>query len=1517
MVELKDSAIRLYRRLFGSPTAAEDHAAGIQTILTGERAVAICEATITQAGVVNSAQQSGDGGASWQFRADADVNTFGQPLSTMQTESARGAMAAAIGLGLSGRRATTFLNGQDVAGVQDLLFAASGRHLPLVVHLTSTALAGHGGVAGSGHEGFHLSSDSGCFTLFAANVQEAVDFTYIARRVAEQCLVPGLVAMDAEQTAWSVQDVHLLAPKQIEAFIGPAEERIVVPTVAQRLLFGRERRRVPRWHDVDRPVLQGALYDRDSYALGAVGRHTFFDSQLQASLRDAMAQFESLTGRRYALTTSYRLAGADTVFVAQGSAIETARAAVDFLEKEKGSRVGVLGVSGIRPLPAGAIHDALTGKRSVIVLERLVAAPDSEGPLGREIQLALSRGGDSARLQGKGSASKQAAPPVCRTVAYGIGGAPLRIADLALLPGRTLTAGLALGVDFVSRGEERPKREVLIDTLERAYPGLADMGLRAPDSGGIPLPKAAFAIAVTGKTGSGADDIASTVGLVLHSLEQGRVRSRLERSRWAHDGISYLVHSPVELDDPGDDAAIDLLVLASAGQGVDARLARRLREGGLVLFAGASADGQAGLPAAFMAEARDRRIRCFLATPAEDDDRTEFLTGAICSLMSSSAKKDIKPRKFVSTRQNTLKNVPADERHALVDAFQRGFDACTEVDMAAITGEAAARRQWDGEAPATVRLLGRDDNQFDSLPRFWDQVGVYYNDGEAERLTADPYFATGTVAPLSATFRDFSDARSSLPQFDPSACTGCGKCWTACPDSAIGAVAMTPATLIDMGMRVAGADALRQVANQLAARVLAQARQGELATTADKALLEEFEWLKEKMSMNAERLEVLTGAVNDIAQKLGSLPLAVTGPFFHEAEKSKKDSGELLSLAINPDTCKACGICVQQCEPLALVLDEQEKDALDRSRTLWNTWAETPDTPAETIERVIADGSVSPLAALNLSRYCAHTMAGGDSAEPGSGEKIALRMVLAATEFHQQPLLNRFAHDVGETLAAVVERIQGTLASVLPGDDLEALDKVLDRVGSPRMDLGTLAQEIDSVIEGRNIDARALRRLTVLAGELSDLRQTLSRGTQGLGRARFGLAITPGSVAEWAGEFPYNAFQSPVVIDLTGETAQMAAGLLEGHLRDTCEAIATLRKADLEMEQPAGIDFERRALEQLKWQGLTPDERRLCPPLIVVGNDQLLAGAGLSQILWLLSSELPIKFVALAELDFSLTGGVPAATHHDPRTNLGLLCLATRNAYVAQTSIASFDHLQASVREAMAFAGPALIRVHVPSPARHGIPLDAAIRQAELAYKSRACPLFVYNPELEGVHGTRISLAGNPEVKAPWVVEDEATLTPAHWALSESRFDGQFGIDADDDGTPVEITEYLALAAAARRGKVPVVQIGQAEGESRAVPVRPGLLEVIEQLAASWQVLQELAGIVTPFTDRVREEAREEVTAEHAKAMDDLKAEYEDKIAQLTANVQQEMATRIRGQLMHLVKLKPSKAQADVSDDGG
>ena len=322
---------------------------------------------------------------------------------------------------------------------------------------------------------------------------------------------------------------------------------------------------------------------------------------------------------------------------------------------------------------------------------------------------------------------------------------------------------------------------------------------------------------------------------------------------------------------------------------------------------------------------------------------------------------------------------------------------------------------------------------------------------------------------------------------------------------------------------------------------------------------------------------------------------------------------------------------------------------------------------------------------------------------------------------------------------------------------------------------------------------------------------------------------------------------------MSGDAAQLAAGLIEGHLDETTELVRLLRLARLEIDKPDGLDWKREALQALHWQDLDGEELELCPPMILLGGDDMLAARGLSQLVWLLNSRLPIKVVILGSLDLGLVG----AQTTDLRTSVALLALAQRNAYVAQTSLANADHFGTCAGEALSYDGPALLHVYAPSPARDGYATDALLDQARLAVSARVLPLFRYDPRGEGVFGSRISLDGNPQHDAPLVTDDD------------------------------------------HKGKTPFVATVDADGERRYA-VSPGMLRAADDALLGWRTLQELAGVVTPFTRKLEAAIRAAVAEEHQAELDEQKQAAAAELREIRQQTQAEIASQLRSRLLEL-----------------
>lgn len=1356
MPSFSNSALRLFQRFFSTSPPPK---AAIKTVLDGNTAVAAIEVCLAEAAGLGASFPAEVTAFAWQTeQLRRGQNCFGKTLTGRDSEDARGAVAAAIGLSMSGARATAFLSSPDLMQIQDLLVSAVGRHLPLVLHLSNRTIAGHAGALGSGHKAYYLSADSGFFMLHATNVQEAVDLSLVARRVAELTLIPGLVAMDGEQTALAAQDVSLPHPDLVRKFVGDPDELITAPTPAQKFLFGETRRRVPRWHDPDRAVMHGALQGPETWALGSVAKHPYFTHHLGEILDAAFAELSEQIGRNLGPISTYKIDNAQIVLVAQGATVETLENIADYMRDKQSLKVGVLGIRCLRPFPAALIAKHLQKKRIVAVLERADAPMASDPPLMRQVRASLVQALENTKLKF----------PRFRSVVYGLGGYPLRSADLIKLCEDLEEKGrgrIFLGIEFARASSLYPKRQVLLDSLRRNYPHINELGLKSETACPDLRPEGALTVAIHQMSEQGEKGLAAEAAVLLQRLKGGSIRSLpgLLRERWASGWLDIFTYAPENLRQPGDDLTIDVTVLTEPLRLTQA--IGRLRKGG-ILLAVSTLDEETfwqSLSPVLREEVQSQEIRLFLIN-------TSVLGGLFATL---SELLDIKTRRILSTYEDSFPKTEAAER---LQAFQTGLKSSQEIKTPVKTTVLTNFLGKTDEVPLAVRYLARNRDTYDSLPRFWDQVGVLYRNGETNEMMPNPYLAMGIIPPLSSTFRDISGAREMLPVFDPNACTGCGQCWIRCPDSAMASLVISPKALIDAGIKLAKADSLRMAASKLTKRLHSLAREPEKCfNTAGELIQAAFSELKDKLP------EQVPAAIDAVIQKIGELPIARTQPFFYDSEHYQYDTGELFSLVINPDACKACGLCVDACQDGALSRVPQTKENLQQAQLIWRLWEQLPDTSGQSVER--AREKIGNMPAILLSRHCQLSLAGGDNSEAGSGEKLAVRLALAVTEYHQQPLMNDFLKQIVTTREQVITHIRESIAQALPTevltDNLDGINELLDNT-----------QDL--------IESSHLRRLVKLSQALAKLEWQLSEGEQGLGRARYSLAIAGKRLTTWAGTWPHNPFQVPVAIDMNGETAQLASGLLAGQLRAATEGIALLREARQALEQPTA-----QKPISLEWQDLTKEEQQFCSPLLLLGNEEVFGG-----IEQLLNTDLPLKVIILSDF----------------KTNeIGLTALLQpSNAYIVQTSLANTEHFMKNIKAALAYAGPALIHIHAPNPESNGFASDQTIIQAKNALKSHTFPLFSYDPNRQGVFGSRISLEGNPEY------------------------------------------------------------------------------EENHQDTTIWKILQELAGIVTPFTAKVEAKLKQEIAAEHQAELDALKQEYETRIEKLQAEMEIEMAERVKNRLMNL-----------------
>jgi pyruvate-ferredoxin/flavodoxin oxidoreductase len=1391
--------------------------------------------------------------------------------------SARELAALVTGFSLEGLRACTFA--EDMEGASESIAAIAGKRLPVVIHLTCRARTRQSGSLRGAHDAYYAAADTGAFLMFATDVQEAADFALIAHRVAERSLTPGLCAQDLYATSHSVQSLKVPEPGLVLDYLGRPGDEIPCPTEAQKVLFGNDRRRIPAWLDPDHPLGIGGVQDEESYFRAIAAQQPFFVDHLPAIMDEAMREFGERTGRAYSRVSAYRLDDAEAVVLAQGAVIAELEWAVDRLRAEKGIRVGVVNLHVLRPFPGAALSAMLRGRRAVTVLERTDAALAEDPPLLLEVRAALDRAIENGRspndppFPGYATYRRFEDRPRLLSGIYGVGGRLPLFAELAAVFANMTRSGgkmrFYVGADFGSERRRFPHLQALQRHLLREYPSLPRMFV---DADSVPAPIAPTAesfqlwsLSIQGGLFAGsifAQTAAEALGRSVRTFPDGGLDRSLQPT---HLTVAYEAARDEEQDvrwarpTTIDTALVSGEMLLEALP-AECPLARR----GTLIVASVQEPSAlwrslSGRAAAWIREGEfelhvldARKIAAETASHASFIDQLSIwaLFGAYAKACLNLSADDY--RGLVERLRSRLTQILGADR-ATVDEVVRTVDR-GGAELISVTWKSwvdALHPVGEPQAPWPVRQTAEHDETVFDPTRFWRSVGYLYDRGYSASMLPDPYLATGVVPARSSAFRDMSRYRLRIPEWLPAKCTGCGACWALCPESALPATIRSLPELIDAAVRACEKTGgaliqMKRLGDPLAKQAQKIAAQGgpapreKLATILEEA----FAQIVEKLGIDGDKVVALRAEFQRLCSAAGNFPVAVTDAFFTEPLRKREGSGRLLSIALNPLSCTACGICVAECPEQAFDWSEQTPEKLVERRRDWDFLMELPPVPSTVVASHVSpdDPGTNVYRLLDGTAY--HSMVGGDGSLPGNGAKTAVHLLTATIESIMQQRFSAHVERLSGLIGRIEDRIQGKFDSTVRINDFEDFGRRLSHLAKGQLSAEALRGLLaDEKVTG-GVDPEQLRRLTGLLSELKRQRESYVGGS---GRSRMVMTIDPGGTDFWNGIYPYNPHAQPWVAHLPGDAPLLARGVWEGLTRRVGAELAVCRKADLELDEAYDPPVHDAALAGLSWKDLTPEERALVPIVLVLGHARVTRWEGLSQ---LLASGLPVRVVVIDG------EGIAVGSHGSAAKPLGVSPLHAPiegPVFAMQTSIGAPGHLMQGVAEALAFEGPAFFRIHAPDPVATGIAPDQVVEQARRAYESRVLPLYVGRP-----NGplAEVSLEGNPDSDRDWTSHElpvkepsgadssvEAPLTAADWAVRQARFRAHFKIvpRGNRSERTKRLSDYLALPPEERQGLEPYIDVRDREGRHVLAIVSPEMARATERALAAWRELQTIA----------------------------------------------------------------------------
>jgi pyruvate-ferredoxin/flavodoxin oxidoreductase len=332
------------------------------------------------------------------------------------------------------------------------------------------------------------------------------------------------------------------------------------------------------------------------------------------------------------------------------------------------------------------------------------------------------------------------------------------------------------------------------------------------------------------------------------------------------------------------------------------------------------------------------------------------------------------------------------------------------------------------------------------------------------------------------------------------------------------------------------------------------------------------------------------------------------------------------------------------------------------------------------------------------------------------------------------------------------------------------------------------------------------------------------------------------------------------------------------------------------------------------WNDLTDEEKHFVPPIILVGSRARLAGNALNGLIHLLDSDWPVKIMVL---DDAAPEPETAAAEIIAGTAALLSASFLQKVQVLKGSLAAPEQLFAGLSAAFHQHTPALVWVYVPEPSKHSIAPEAWPKLNALSLNSRAFPLFRFKPDREGaLFSAKTDLDGNPQSDSLWNQSslsyqadgEEKTagysLSWADWAFTLAAWKDEFVAHPDGVGTPVPLTEFLALPETARTGKVPVIYRIAADSGLKKYRVSEKVVAATEACQKAWQLMREIAGELSEFPEKIHKKVSTELSEKYKLEAAGLKAEYEARISKLEAEFLEKIRIRLTDKLVSLSRSK-------------
>ncbi|MEW6163797.1 MAG: 2-oxoacid:acceptor oxidoreductase family protein [Pseudomonadota bacterium] len=1503
---------------------------GVRDAVDGNTAVIHVEREASDAAGAYPITPSTQMGEYWAEEvAKGHLNISDKPLIFIEPESEHAAAGVTAGMAMTGLRATNFSSAQGVAFMHESLYGAVGKRLPYVLNMGCRAITKASLNVHCSHDDYHCVDDTGFIQVMAKNATECADLNLIGRKIAELSLTPAIIGQDGFLTTHLIESALLPERELVEEFCGRPDDLIDTPTPAQQMLYGPKRRRVPAIWDVDVPLVSGTVQNQDAYMQATAGQRPYFFDHIEQIADACMAEYAGLTGRQYQRVATCKVEDADYLIVGMGSMIVQAEAVADYLRETRKLKIGVVNITMFRPFPGDLLGKVLQGKKGVAVLERTDQPLAEDLPLMREVRATVTKCLENGLAMGDdkpypGYASFAAGEmPRLYSGCYGLGSRDLQPEGLIAAVENMLPEGAKrkfyyLSIDF-ARDPLNPKDEVHQQDLQEKYPQIKALGIRGSENPNL-LPKGAITVRMHSVGGWGAITTGKNLAMTLFELLGWDIKAnpKYGSEKKGQPTTYYLSAAPEPIRINCEYTYVDVVLSPDPNVFGHSNPLSGLKKGGVFIIQSNLGDETwASFPVWAQKFIVDNEIRVFHIDAfkvARDEAGSPELQLRMQGIAFQGAFFAASPTmKNANLTENALFTAIEAQLQAKfggkgarvvqdnLRVVRRGFTELIEITdkQVGVTRKQLAKK--DAGLPIMLQQFPAGDGKVADIHRFWEQTGNFYLTGKGSDNLVDPFIGASLMPAATGVFRDMTGIRFEHPVWIAENCTACGNCYTECPDSAIPGLVSSVADVFNTcinRIETGGTPtrflrrAVRTVEKKL--RGLIESVGGAVRPLMDRAMSETVAEAPE-----ADR-HALSAEFTLLQVQLAGFQFAATKPYWQQKEKKAKGSGGLFSITINPYTCKACALCVTVCEDNALEMVTQTEESTDKLRRDWNLWLDLPTTPPEYSRIDSLDEKIGALETLLLDKRNYNSMACGDGACLGCGEKTAIHLFTSTVTALMQPRVKAFVEKLDGLIERLEQHMRIKLASAVDLTDTNAVVKAVEATGQHDLTLSNLASKLNENKPSQLLDPQWVKNTAQLLEKLKDLKWRYVAGPTGRGRADMGVINSTGCTSVWGSTYPFHPYPFPWSSHLFQDSPSVAMGIFEGHMAKMADGFKAVRMAEKELAGDYLPDRDDDFFRRFTWQKFSADEWLLCPPVVSMGGDGAMYDIGFQNLSRALMSGMPIKILVVDTQVYSNTGGQACTSgfisqvsdmapfgqaqrgKQEIRKEISLIGMAHRTSYVMQGTIAHVNHLLESYIDGLNSRRPALFNIYAVCPPEHGVGDDKSVDQSKLAVEGRAYPLFRFDPDAGTTFAECTSLEGNPALDQDWptytlkyVAENgahetmELPMTFADFAATEARFLKQFKKAPPEtwNENMVMLADFLRLDADEREGKFPFIWAVDRKNRLTRLLVTEDLVRSTEERLQFWLQLKGIAGADARVGDegavaeRVRAELLAKITA--------------------------------------------------------